>query len=137
MVFGLRFRGIENFEADFRQHVERVLTDFFGQLQPSQPRLEQGLRIATRMVHGHLLTKDQDPRRELPMGSPELQVRDGMLFQPAQQFEKGGQVPGGLQATGHLRTPVGIDHPGGNRLAELRTGEIKIFRVPAAKFSHD
>ena len=67
----------------------------------------------------------------------DLQVRNGMLLYPANEFEQGRQVRSGLQAIRHLSTEIGIHHPRRNSLPDLGITEIQVFDASAAKFAHD
>jgi hypothetical protein len=67
----------------------------------------------------------------------DLQVRNGMLLYPANEFEQGRQVRSGLQATCHLSAEIGIHHPRRNSLPDLGITEIQVFDASAAKFTHD
>ena len=66
-----------------------------------------------------------------------LQVRNRMLFQPADEFEQRWQIGGGLQTAGHLATEIGVDRPRGNGLPHFGTAKIQVLHVPAAEFTHD
>jgi hypothetical protein len=67
----------------------------------------------------------------------DLQVRNGMLLYPANEFEQGRQVRSGLQAACHLSAEIGIHHPRRNSLPDLGITEIQVFDASAAKFTHD
>jgi hypothetical protein len=128
---------VNYFEIESRQDIECLLTDGFGQFSPSEPGIKQWSLIATRASHGHLLTRGQGPCPEVAVRKLASQARGRMFLQPTSEFEERAQVDGGLEATGHLGTAIGVNRPRRNGLPDLGTTEFQILHVSAAKLTHD
>ncbi len=71
------------------------------------------------------------------MSQADLQVRSGMLLNPANEFEQGRQVGGWLQAARHLSTEIGIHHPRRDSSPDLGIAKIQVFDTSATESTHD